>query len=86
MKLFLHVAASLAAFGLYFSPARGQHSDAIRMNQVGFYPSAPKVAVVAANAAEAFEVKDAKSGKNGFKREAGCCAYQPAFGQAYPPC
>jgi endoglucanase len=71
MKLFLHVAASLAAFGLYFSPARGQHSDAIRMNQVGFYPSAPKVAVVAANAAEAFEVKDAKSGKTVLKGKLG---------------
>jgi endoglucanase len=71
MKLFLHVAASLAAFGLDFSPARGQHSDAIRMNQVGFYPSAPKVAVVAANAAEAFEVKDAKSGKTVLKGKLG---------------
>jgi endoglucanase len=48
-----------------------QHSDAIRMNQVGFYPSAPKVAVVAANAAEAFEVKDAKSGKTVLKGKLG---------------
>lgn len=64
MKLFLNVAASLAAFGLYCSPACAQqHSDAIRLNQVGFYPAAPKVAVVAAEADDAFEVKDAKSGK-----------------------
>lgn len=72
MKLFLNVAASLAAFGLYFSPARAQqHSDAVRMNQVGFYPAAPKVAVVASNAADAFEVKDAKSGKTVLKGKLG---------------
>lgn len=72
MKLFLNVAASLAAFGLYFSPALAQqHSDAVRMNQVGFYPAAPKVAVVASNAADAFEVKDAKSGKTVLKGKLG---------------
>lgn len=64
MKLFPYLAASLVAFGLSFSPACAQeHSDAIRLNQVGFYPAAPKIAVVAADAGDAFEVKDAKSGK-----------------------
>jgi endoglucanase len=72
MKLFLHVAASFAAFGLYFSPARAQqHSEAIRLNQVGFYQAAPKIAVVAADAANAFEVKDAKTGKTVLKGKLG---------------
>ena len=70
MKLFLHVAASFAAFGLYISSAHAQqHSDAIRLNQVGFYPAAPKVAVVVGNGAGTFEVKDAKSGKLVLKGE-----------------
>ncbi|SDE50060.1 endoglucanase [Dyadobacter soli] len=72
MKLFPHLAASLAAFGLYFSPAQAQqYSDAIRLNQVGFYPAAPKVAVIAGDAGDAFEVKDAKSGKTVLKGKLG---------------
>lgn len=71
MRLLLHMAASLAAFGLYFSPAYAQHSDAIRLNQVGFYPVAPKVAVVVTDAANTFEVKEAKSGKTVFKGKLG---------------
>ncbi|MGN7887828.1 glycoside hydrolase family 9 protein [Dyadobacter sp. 22481] len=72
MKLFLHVAVSLAAFGLYFSPVRAQqHSDAIRLNQIGFYPAAPKVAVVVSDEADAFEVKEAKTGKTVLKGKLG---------------
>lgn len=68
MKLFPYLAASLAAFNLFFAPAYAQqHSDAIRLNQVGFYPAAPKMAVIAVDAGDAFEVKDAKSGKTVLK-------------------
>lgn len=72
MKLFLHMAASLTAFGLYFSPVRAQqHSDAIRLNQVGFYPAAQKLAVVVSDEAGAFDVKDAKTGKTVLKGKLG---------------
>jgi len=72
MKFFLHLAASLAAFGLYFSPACAQRqSDVIRINQIGFYPAAPKIAIIAADAGDAFEVKDAKSGKTVLKGKLG---------------
>jgi endoglucanase len=72
MKLLPLFAASLAALGLYLSPACAQqHSDAIRLNQVGFYPAAPKVAVISADAAGAFEVKEARSGKTVFKGKLG---------------
>ena len=72
MKLFLYLAASLAVFGLSLSPACAQeHSDAIRLNQVGFYPAAPKIAIIAADAGDAFEVKEVKSGKMVLKGKLG---------------
>ena len=72
MKLLPQLAASLAAFGLYFSPAYAQEpTDAIRLNQVGFYPAAPKVAIIASDAVDAFEVKEAKSGKTVLKGQLG---------------
>lgn len=72
MKLFPQLAASLAAFGLYFSPVYAQeHPNVIRLNQVGFYPKAPKVAIIASDAADAFEVKEAKSGKTVLKGQLG---------------
>lgn len=72
MKLFPQFAALVAAFGLYFSPAYAQeHADAIRLNQIGFYPAAPKVAIIASDAADAFEVKEAKSGKTVLKGQLG---------------
>ncbi len=72
MKLFPHLAAFLAAFGLFFHSAHAQqHSEAIRLNQVGYYPGAPKVAVIAADAGDAFAVKDAGSGKTVLKGKLG---------------
>ncbi|MDR6809034.1 endoglucanase [Dyadobacter sp. BE34] len=68
MKLLPRLAALLAAVSLYFSPACAQqHSDAIRLNQVGFYPAAPKVAVIVTETGGAFEMKEAKSGKTVLK-------------------
>lgn len=72
MKLFPYLTASLAAFGLLILPANAQqHSDAIRLNQVGFYPSAPKVAMIAGDTGDVFEVKDEKSGKTRLKGKLG---------------
>lgn len=72
MKFVPHLAAFLAAVGLSLSSSHAQqHSDAIRLNQIGFYPAAPKVAVVAGDGFEAFEVKDAKSGKTVLKGKLG---------------
>ncbi|HWV28744.1 MAG TPA: glycoside hydrolase family 9 protein [Dyadobacter sp.] len=67
MKLLPRFAALLAAASLYFPPACAQHSDVIRLNQVGFYPVAPKIAVIVAEPGGAFEVKEAKSGKTVLK-------------------
>ncbi|SEJ48561.1 endoglucanase [Dyadobacter sp. SG02] len=72
MKVFPHLVASLAVFGLFLSPALAQqHSDAIRLNQIGFYPTAPKMAVIAAEEGDAFEIKDSKSGKTILKGKLG---------------
>lgn len=71
MKLLPHLAALLTVVSLNFSPAFAQHSDAIRLNQVGFYAAAPKVAVIAAEAGGTFEVKEAKSGKTVLKGKLG---------------
>lgn len=71
MKSAFRSVAFFAAFGLSSLLSQAQHSDAIRLNQVGFYPAAPKVAVVAAEGGDAFEVKDARSGKTVFKGKMG---------------
>ncbi|GGM85157.1 endoglucanase [Dyadobacter beijingensis] len=72
MNLFTRLTISLAALGLSLSPSHAQQrSDAIRLNQIGFYPAGPKVAVVASDAAGTFEVKDAKSGKTVLKGNLG---------------
>ncbi|OJV15482.1 MAG: cellulase [Dyadobacter sp. 50-39] len=72
MKFFPYLTASLGALGFYISPALAQQpSDAIRLNQVGFYPTAPKMAVIAADGGDAFEIKDSKSGKTVLKGKLG---------------
>nr|WP_295927925.1 glycoside hydrolase family 9 protein [uncultured Dyadobacter sp.] len=68
MKFSPSLAALLPVLLLFILPVQAQvHSDSIRMNQVGFYPGAPKIAVVAAATFDAFEVNDVKSGKTVFK-------------------
>ncbi|MCF0070953.1 glycoside hydrolase family 9 protein [Dyadobacter sp. CY261] len=72
MKLFPRFAVLLAIICLHAFPSTAQQSsEAIRLNQVGFYPNAAKTAVIVTDAAEAFEVKDAKSGKAVLKGKLG---------------
>jgi endoglucanase len=44
-----------------------QHSADIRLNQIGFYPKGPKLAVVVGEKNQLFEIKDAASGKTVLK-------------------
>lgn len=67
MKNSARFAVLLTAVSLSIATSRAQHAEAIRLNQVGYYPNAPKMAVVADEASGAFEVKDAKSGKTVLK-------------------
>jgi len=39
--------------------AEASATDAIRVNQIGFYPEAPKIAVVVSIASDSFQVLDA---------------------------
>lgn len=64
MRILLFI---LTIFGCSFVFAQ-QPSEAIRLNQLGFYPTAPKEAVVITTAAESdFYIKDAKTRKTVFK-------------------
>lgn len=67
MKYSARFAVLLAAISLSITICRGQYAEAIRLNQVGYYPNAPKMAVVAGEMSGTFEVKDAKSGKTVLK-------------------
>jgi endoglucanase len=82
MKLFPHFAVFLTVLGLSLSSSQAQqHSDAIRLNQIGFYVNAPKTAVIAADGFDAFEVKDAKSGKTVLKGKLGAVRTSPHSGK-----
>lgn len=59
-----------------------QTADKIRLNQVGFYPTAPKIAVVLEEQASAFILKDVKSGKTVFKGTLGNIRKSPYSGKA----
>ncbi|MCE7070205.1 glycoside hydrolase family 9 protein [Dyadobacter sp. CY327] len=49
-------------------PASGQNEpDPVRLNQVGFYPNAKKIAVVLGDKQTAFQLKDVATGKTVFK-------------------
>ena len=49
-------------------PASGQNvPDPVRLNQVGFYPDAEKIAVVLGDKQTAFQLKDVATGKTVFK-------------------
>lgn len=72
MKFTRNFALLLPALLFFLLPVQAQeHSGLIRMNQVGFYLRAPKLAIVASAAFDAFEVRDAKSGKAIFKGKLG---------------
>ncbi len=53
--------------GLLNPVSAQQLSAAIRLNQIGFYPNAPKTAVILAEKSMSFEIKDAGTGKVVFK-------------------
>ena len=54
-------------FGLS-QPVLGQNvSEPVRLNQIGFYPNAQKIAVVITEKQTTFELKDASTGKTVFK-------------------
>ncbi|MBD0259109.1 MAG: cellulase, partial [Cytophagales bacterium] len=56
----IKISTCLLALGLAALPGHAQQpSEAIRLNQIGFYPDAPKIAVVPAEAEGTFTVTTA---------------------------
>jgi endoglucanase len=73
---------TLLLFVLLSKPAFTQTvSEAIRMNQIGFYPNAEKSAVVLGSSAGDFVLKEHKSGKVVFKGKLGAIRKSPYSGK-----
>jgi endoglucanase len=71
MKRILFAALlSAAAWGPQ-SASAAESADAIRLNQIGFYPEAPKTAVIADDAASSFFVLSADEGDTLFEGSLG---------------
>jgi endoglucanase len=57
----------VALYGFLYSASAQKVTDGIRLNQVGFYPNATKIAVVLTDKSTSFEIKEAATGKVVFK-------------------